>query len=244
MDRQKFPFCWFGKWWKFFHIKYRLMIIEEIKYSNRRHWKFFRTPLETRIQIILHKKVIKSMEFQRIHRDWKYKFEDGHWTWNEQNNELKFQTRSRQVSNEDVGINLLHGNYLKFKREMSDVEEEVFRKYFQRKEDLPDVIILKDVKNLALFTLKTKISKDFISFVLSENFDLLLHSAVFYMDYFLMILELLLIRRDEIKEGKVRDFRSIKIEKTLSRRLSHRRLLLSREYSKVNHTIDNSVEIL
>jgi hypothetical protein len=175
------------------------------------------------------------MEFQRIHRDWKYKFENGYWTWGKLEDELIFHPRARQVLNKDVDTNFLSGNYLKFKREMNEVEEAVFRKYFQRSAESPDSVILKDVRNLALFTLKTKVSNEFISFILSESFDSFLHSSIFYMDYYLMILELLLIRRDETKEGKVRDIRSIKIEKTLSRQLTHRRLLMSREYSKVTH---------
>lgn len=180
------------------------------------------------------------MKQQKIHRDLKYKFVNGYWTWKKDENELKFHPRNHQIDTENDNVkkiidkNSMSGNFLKFKREMSEVEEAVFVKYFQRSST--DFISLKDVRNLAMFTLKTKVSNEFRSFIFSDTFDSFLHSAVFYMDYFLKVLEFLLIRRDETKEEeKVRDFRSINIERTMSRQLSHRRLLMSREYSKVIH---------
>lgn len=144
--------------------------------------------------------------------------------------------RNEEITKTEVNEkSLFLGKSLKFKRNLNRVEQKVFQQYFERRGSYGDVITLQDIRNLTLFTLKSKISKEFLKFVFSESFNDFLHATVFYIDYFLMVLELVLIRRDEeIKERKIRDSNSITIEASISRRLSHRRLLLSREFSKVS----------
>ncbi|KAG5674382.1 hypothetical protein PVAND_004356 [Polypedilum vanderplanki] len=196
------------------------------------------------------------MTFVPLYRDRKHKFENGYWTWNDENGlKLKFysheseavellrkQDRKQQTSvlsivvdegkmkasdkqrknhcdSSDVG--------LKFVNHIDEDEEKIFLQFFQRPNLSDtidnDVITLQDVKNLSLFTLKTRITKDFSDFLHTLLFDEFFHAAVFYIDIFLMILELLLIKRDELSDGNVLlNKRSLNVERCLSQRLSDR----------------------
>lgn len=76
------------------------------------------------------------------------------------------------------------------------------------------------------------ITKAFIEMVHTDIYDRFLHNLILYIDYFLMILEILLIRRDEV-DAKTGNTYSIKVEQCLAKQLSDRRLLIGREYCKV-----------
>lgn len=142
-------------------------------------------------------------------------------------------------------VNIFKGKYLQFKRNLNQIEKDVFCENFQRRASYGDVVTLSDIRNLVLFTLKSKVSEEFLKFVLSNEFNEFLHATVFYVDYFLMVLEFVLIRRDEVKkENKSRNQNSIAVEASISRRLSHRRMLMSREFSNIclNMSADNSLK--
>lgn len=138
-----------------------------------------------------------------------------------------------ESSSQKSKLKLFHGKYLQFKRNLNQVEEEVFVEHFQRKGSYGDVVTLQDIRNLVLFTLKSKVSREFLKFVLSNDFTEFLHATIFYVDYFLTVQELVMIRRNEMKHNKIRDQNSNDTEALISDRLSHRRLLMSREFSKI-----------
>ncbi|CRK93887.1 CLUMA_CG007414, isoform A [Clunio marinus] len=176
------------------------------------------------------------MSFLPLHRDKEHKFKNGHWRWDEGERKLKFHThesidKSDKKTKEDFSVDL----GLKFKKCVTEIEEKIFREKFLRQDPLydRDIVTLQDIKNLVIFTVQTKLTHDFIELVHLETFDKFLYGIIFYMDFFLLVLEFLLIRRDEELKGKLRDDFSIKVEKFLSHQLSDRRLLVAKEYSKI-----------
>lgn len=196
--------------------------------------------------------------FLPLYRDKKHKFKNGYWKWNENETKLKFIAHEPEmmISKRTEAVMLKaskpptstcktkekkkdfqNENFLRFVNEIDENEEQVFLKFFQRPRGFydSDVITIQDVKNISLFTLTTTVAVEFIEFLYTEVFDKFLHAILVYMDQFLKTIEFLLIRRDELNEfKKIRDNYSLDIEKFLSKQLDDRRLLISREYSKVN----------
>lgn len=180
--------------------------------------------------------------FQPLHRDKEYKFKSGHWTWGPGESKLKFHPHE---DDKRVSIqNQAAGPAASYKQFINVAEEQIFREIFARPKGSFDsaVITLQDIKNLALFTRTPKSTQKFLRTVHSDMFDEFLHSTIFYMDFFLLVLELLLIRRDETADGRVRDTFSIRVEQFLSKQLTDRRVLMARDYSKVRQL--NSVAAL
>lgn len=172
-----------------------------------------------------------------LHRDKKHKYKDGFWTVEKE--KLKFNPHSKQHDKfpdshliEEIGI--------QFADYIDEAKEAVFREKFQRPNNLvdSDVVTLQDIKNVALFTMQnTGIPNYFITMVQEKTYDQFLHNLIIYIDLFLKIVEFLLIRRDELKSminPKMCDLYSIKVEQFLAKQLSDRRILIAREYSKVN----------
>lgn len=171
--------------------------------------------------------------FQPLHRDKEYKFKSGHWTWGPGESKLKFHPHE---DDKRVSIqNQAAGAAATYKQFINVAEEQIFREIFARPKGSfdSDVITLQDVKNLALFTRIPKSTRNFLRTVHTDMFDEFLHSTIFYMDFFLLVLELLLIRRDETADGRIRDTFSIRVEQFLSKQLTDRRALMARDYSKV-----------
>jgi hypothetical protein len=206
------------------------------------------------------------MSFVPLYRDKKHKFKNGYWTWNENDTKLKFHSHGTKPHDDMKGegrhnlwkvplalkvkikasdkkeknenASKLDDVGLRFVNDIDETEEQIFLEYFQRPKKYCDSssITIQDVKNLAFFTLKSRITNDIIEFFHTKTYDKFLHAVIFYVDHFLLILEYLLIRRDELnQEIKIRDTYSMEIERFLSKQLSDRRLLIAREYSKVNN---------
>lgn len=176
----------------------------------------------------------RSMSFLPLHSDKEHEFKCGRWSWGEHEATLKFhphgivgrKNQRSKSSNESS----------KFKNSINAVEEKIFREVFQRANSFhdSDVVTLQDIKNIALFTINSRAAQNFLAFVHSTLFDEFLHSVVFYVDMFLMVLEFLLIRRDKALKGQVRDIFSVRVEQFMSKTLSDRRLLVAREYAQVS----------
>lgn len=191
------------------------------------------------------------MSFLALHRDKKHKYKNGLWTWQSPYDDcdrldakLKFNSHTngstvkgnsadKKDDPHDDDFTLVG---LTFADYIDEAEEKIFREIFQRSSSFydGDVITIQDVKNLALFLVKSATTCDLIEFLHTSEFDEFLHATIFYMDHFLLILEFLLIRRDETAlEGKVKDTLSMRVERFLSKQLSDRRLLMAREYAKM-----------
>lgn len=188
------------------------------------------------------------MSFLALHRDKKHKYKNGLWTWQSPYDDdqldvikLKFNAHTNEKGNSADKKDDLHDDDftlvgLTFADYIDEAEEKIFREVFMRPSSLydGDVITIQDVKNLSLFIIKSTTTCDLIEFLHTSEFDEFLHAAIFYMDFFLLVLEFLLIRRDETNlEGKVRDTLSMRVERFLSKQLSDRRLLMAREYAKM-----------
>lgn len=174
------------------------------------------------------------MSFLPLHRDKEHKFKNGHWTWAENEAKLKFhshgvdkQTKTKHCGLVDAG--------LKFSEHIDMAEEKIFREVFLRPGKFydSDVVTLQDIKNLVLFTMKSRATNRLIEFLHIQTFDKFLHAIIFYTDLFLLVLEYLLVRRDKEANGEIRDSYSIQVERQLSKLLSDRILLIAREYSTV-----------
>lgn len=178
------------------------------------------------------------MAFLPLHRDKEHRFKTGRWTWSEHEAKLKFH--SHKPADNDDKKTKNHSRAvdagLKFAEHIDVADEKIFHEIFLRPGSFydSDVVTVQDIKNLALFTMKAKVERRFIDFLHSETFDKFMQSTIFYIDKFLMVLELLLIRRDMEAAGQIRDTFSIKAEQFMSRQLSDRRALIAREYSKVS----------
>ncbi|KAF7990894.1 hypothetical protein HCN44_000699 [Aphidius gifuensis] len=67
-------------------------------------------------------------------------------------------------------------------------EEKIrFRKCYQRKIKIPDIIILKDIKNLVLFLIKTPINKEFVKFFHLNIVDRFLRCLIMYFQLYIDI---------------------------------------------------------
>ncbi|XP_013101496.2 protein phosphatase 1 regulatory subunit 36-like [Stomoxys calcitrans] len=125
-----------------------------------------------------------------------------------------------------------------FLNTMDKVEEMIFSQEFQRSDTTydADVILLQDIKNLVLFLAPTDIiTKEFVHFVNTETVHSLLKVLIMYFEYFLKLMEFIVIRREETKAEKARmqTQQSTEIKRIFSANLSQYRLLLAREYSKI-----------
>lgn len=174
------------------------------------------------------------MTFLPLHHDVEHKFKNGNWTWAENEVKLKFHPHGvdKQTKSKDCG--LLDAG-LKFAENINVAEEKILRELFLRSNKFYDseVVTLQDIKNLVFFSLKSKASRKLIELLNKETYDKFLHDVIFYIDFFLLVLEFLLIRRDKEARGKIRDTYSIQVERQLSKRLSDRRLLIARDYATV-----------
>lgn len=74
-----------------------------------------------------------------------------------------------------------------------------------------------------------------IKFLHQDTLDQFFNDLIIYFEYFLKLVEFLLIRRDETTggNGKMHNAESVKVDQLYSTYLGHYRLILARDYSKV-----------
>lgn len=128
---------------------------------------------------------------------------------------------------------LIYG--LQFKDYMDEIEENLFRQRFRRRETSADsdVITIQDIKDVALFTAPVgSVPAICVEFLHTETFDTFINDLIIYFEYFLKLVEFLMIRRDELK-SKMRNAQSLRIERMLAAYLVQYRLILAREYSRI-----------
>lgn len=159
----------------------------------------------------------------------------GQWNFQPHQERFKFE-RSTDESPPVRGISaprLVYG--LQFKDYMDENDENIFREIFRRRETSADsdVITIQDIKDLALFTAPFgAIPTAAVDFVHTETFDTFINALIIYFEYFLKLVEFLLIQRDELK-SKMRGEKSLCIERMFAAYLVQYRLILAREYSRI-----------
>lgn len=163
------------------------------------------------------------------------KYFNGQWKWNEKAEQFEFY-HTRDDSIPDCALPAPRLKFgIQFKDYMDEIEENIFRQTFARRPESKDcdVITLQDIKDVAIFSAPAgSYTASVIEFMHTETYDQFLNDLVIYFEYFLKLVEFLMIRRDEIK-SKMRNMVSVEIEQALSGYLVQYRLLLAREYSLI-----------
>lgn len=177
----------------------------------------------------------------RVHKD-KFvpKYKAGKWSWDEEAEKFKFTSRTF-TSKDKKSPNFTDKTWKKdfpFKDSMEEVEELVFRQVFTRTDKSydADVVILQDIKNVALFLAPScMMQRRFVDFVHTKVVDSFLNALIIYFEYFLKVLEFLLIRRDELsgKTPQIQSMDSVHIKEMFSEYLTQYRIMIAREYSKI-----------
>ncbi|KAL5291054.1 hypothetical protein ACFFRR_010459 [Megaselia abdita] len=177
----------------------------------------------------------------RVHKD-KFvpKYKAGKWSWDADAEIFKFTSRGSTSKGEKVP-SLSEKSWKKdflFKESMEEVEELIFRQMFSRTDKSydADVVILQDIKNVVLFLAPScMMQRRFVDFVHTKVVDAFLNALIIYFEYFLKVLEFLLIRRDELsgKTPQIQSMDSIHIKEMFSEYLIQYRILIAREYSKI-----------
>lgn len=177
----------------------------------------------------------------RVHKD-KFvpKYKAGKWSWDEETEKFKFTSRGATSKGQKLP-NLTEKIWKKefvFKDSMEEVEELVFRQVFSRTDKSydADVLILQDIKNVVLFLAPSyMMQRRFVDFVHTKVVDAFLNALIIYFEYFLKVLEFLLIRRDELsgKTPQIQSMDSIHIKEMFSEYLTQYRIMIAREYSKI-----------
>lgn len=125
-----------------------------------------------------------------------------------------------------------------FKTSITDAEQALFNSIFRRPKESrsSDAITIQDIKNIVLFLLKSeRLNPKFIDFFHTETVDTFLNDLITYFEYFLKLLEFVVVRRDEMHgpERKARNSDSDRVEQMLSEYMAQYRILLGRSYSKI-----------
>ena len=164
------------------------------------------------------------------------KYCNGQWKWNKQTEKFQFEQTTQPSLEAEAALKAPRIKFgIQFQDFMNEINENMFQQIFRRDDgkDL-DVITIQDVKDVALFMAPpSKIGHMTIEFFHTESFDRFANYLIIYFEYFLKVIEFLLIRRDDVKI-KVRDMKSVKIERMISEYLVQYRLMLAREYSRVS----------
>lgn len=159
----------------------------------------------------------------------------GKWNFNSHQDRFEFH-RSTDETTPECAIPAPRLTYgLQFKDYMDEAEENIFRKHFRRRETSADsdVITIQDIKDVALFTAPVgAVPAKVVEFLHTETFDTFINNLIIYFEYFLKLVEFLMIRRDELK-SKTRDTQTLRIERMFSGYLVQYRLLLAREYTRI-----------
>lgn len=160
-------------------------------------------------------------------------YPSGKWSWDEEADCLKFMPHSEMG---EAGERFVQTNGFKFLRTLDEKEETVFRQKYVRpgaRYDL-ETIGLDDVRDLVLFMMpKEFLTMKFVRFVHQPAVHRLFHALIIYFNYFLQLVEFILIRRDEttVASRQMQTHQTSEVKRIWSMYLSQYRLLVARNYS-------------
>ncbi|KPJ01992.1 Uncharacterized protein C14orf50 [Papilio xuthus] len=157
-------------------------------------------------------------------------FEQGHWEWSEDAKQLVFM---REVKTIDIDVHDIQPQSIRkmeFKYEVDLLEEQRFKKHFQRQYVDDDVVRLQDVKDIVLFCApKPIISRDIINVLHMRVVDRFLRALIFYCQYYLQVASIMADRILDL-QNKIKTRFGKKIEERYEANLRDVRLLLAKEY--------------
>ncbi|XP_037726176.1 uncharacterized protein LOC119557476 isoform X1 [Drosophila subpulchrella] len=169
---------------------------------------------------------------KRVHIDnYAPKYYSGKWSWDSAKDCLHFEAHNDL---ENARERYITTNGYKFLRTMDQEEELIFRQeYVRQKSNNSDVIVISDIRNLVLYLMpKEFLSYRFVEFMHEQEVLYVIHALIIYFEYYLRLVEFVLIRRDELagSMGQVQSEETNEMKRTLSVYLSQYRMLVARNY--------------
>ncbi|KAL7735720.1 hypothetical protein ACLKA6_019977 [Drosophila palustris] len=170
---------------------------------------------------------------KRIHADsFAPKYQSGKWSWDKNADRLHFQ---EHFDLEDANERYIDTNGYKFLRSINQEEEMIFRQVFVRSDTTydADTVVINDVRDLVLFMMpKEFLSMKFVEFMHAPPVHRLIHALIIYFEYYLRLVEFVLIRRDELagNMAQVQSEQTNEMKRIFSANLSQYRMLVARNY--------------
>jgi len=169
---------------------------------------------------------------KRIHVDnYAPKYYSGKWSWDSEKDCLHFQAHNDL---ENARERFITTNGFKFLRTIDQEEELIFRQdYVRPKSNTSDTVVITDIRNLVLFLMPREfLSYRFVQFMHEREVLALIHSLIIYFEYYLRLVEFVLIRRDELsgQMAQVQSEQTSDMKRTFSVYLSQYRMLVARNY--------------
>ncbi|EDV91284.1 uncharacterized protein LOC6568275 [Drosophila grimshawi] len=163
------------------------------------------------------------------------KYHSGKWSWDKKADSLHFEPHN-DLS--DARERYIETNGFKFLRTINQEEELIFRQEFVRSASTfdTDTVVINDVRDLVLFLMpKEFLSMKFLDFMHKPAVHRVLHALIIYFEYFLRMVEFVLIRRDEIAGdmAQIQSEQTNDTKRIFSIYLSQYRMLVARNYSAI-----------
>ncbi|KAH8241242.1 hypothetical protein KR032_004966, partial [Drosophila birchii] len=179
---------------------------------------------------------------KRIHVDnYVPKYLSGTWSWNSKMDSLQFEPHNDL---ENARERFITTNGFSFLRTMDQEEELIFRQEYMREKETfdGDTVIIEDIIDLVLYMMPPKfLTHKFIEFIHQPQVNQLVHSLVIYFQYYLLMVEFLMIRRDEVSGqlAQIQSEQTNDMKRTFSAYLSQYRMLVARNYCEILGDKDN-----
>ncbi|XP_016941819.4 protein phosphatase 1 regulatory subunit 36 [Drosophila suzukii] len=172
---------------------------------------------------------------KRIHVDnYAPKYYSGKWSWDSEKDCLHFQAHNDL---ENARERFIMTNGYKFLRTIDQEEELIFRQeYVRPKSNNSDTVVMRDIRDLVLYLMPREfLSYKFVEFMHEPPVHSVLHALVLYFEYYLRLVEFVLIRRDELsgQMAQVQSEQTIEMKQTFSVYLSQYRMLVARNYCEI-----------
>ncbi|EDW38498.1 GL12631 [Drosophila persimilis] len=173
---------------------------------------------------------------KRVHVDnYAPKYYSGKWSWDSKKDALHFEPHN-DLS--DARERYITTNTHKFMRTINQEEELIFRQEFVRSESSfdNDTVVIYDIRDLVLFLMPTEfLTYKFVEFMHKPAVYRLLHSLTIYFEYYLRMVEFVLIRRDELsgQMAQIQSEQTNDMKRVFSVYLSQYRMLVARNYSVI-----------
>ncbi|ALC46521.1 CG31391, partial [Drosophila busckii] len=172
----------------------------------------------------------------RIHADtYAPKYQSGKWSWDKKTDALHFEPHNDL---EHARERYIVTNGYKFLRTINQEEELIFRQEFVRPDFTfdADTVVINDVVDLVIFLMpKEFLTMKFMEFLRKPAVHRLLHALIIYFEYFLRMVEFVLIRRDELNGdmAQIQSEQTSDMKRIFSIYLSQYRMLVARNYSVI-----------
>ncbi|XP_062126392.1 uncharacterized protein LOC133839078 [Drosophila sulfurigaster albostrigata] len=163
------------------------------------------------------------------------KYRSGKWSWDTKKDGLHFEPHNDL---EDAKERYIETNGYKFLRTINQEEEMIFRQQYVRSEATfdTDTVVINDVRDLVLFLMpKEFLTMKFLEFIHKPAVHRLIHALIIYFEYFLRLVEFVLVRRDELAGdmAQIQSEQTNEMKRIFSIYLSQYRMLVARNYSVI-----------